>query len=243
MNRWYATMRRHEPNETAERVDRADDPRADGGTARRHRWMTTDEIAAAYDDAADRAARWRRLDRLFAGRYRRRQFGRAEGRVLDVACGTGTNFRYLPASVELTGIDASAEMLAHAEEERERLGLDGGVRKMDAQDLAFPDDAFDTVVSSFSTCTFPDPHAALREMGRVCRPDGRILLLEHGRSTVGPVARWQDWRADAQYEKVGCRANHEPLRTVRGSDLSVEDSRTALFGLVVAVDALPPGHC
>jgi len=59
---------------------------------------------------------------------------------------------------------------------------------MDAQALEFPDDSFDTVISSFSTCTFPDPIAALHEMERVCTPDGEILLLEHRRSDAAPLA-------------------------------------------------------
>jgi ubiquinone/menaquinone biosynthesis C-methylase UbiE len=201
--------------------------------------MSADEIADAYAEVADRLARWRRLDRAFAGRYRRRQFENADGRVLDVACGTGRNFRYLTSASEVVGIDVSDAMLDHARDELDRLGLDGAASRMDAQALEFPDDSFDTVVSSFSTCTFPDPVRALREMERVCTPGGEILLLEHRRSDAAPLAWLQDWRAESHYETNGCRLNHEPLATVKRAGVPVENAATALFGLVVAIDATP----
>nr|WP_049895627.1 class I SAM-dependent methyltransferase [Halopiger xanaduensis] len=193
----------------------------------------------AYADVADKLARWQQLDRLFAGRYRRRQFGDANGRVLDVACGTGRNFRYLSSSSEVVGIDISAEMLAHARDELDRLNLDGIVRQMDAQTLDFPDDSFDTIISSFSTCTFPDSITALCEMERVCTPDGEILLLEHSRSDAALLAWLQDWRANSHYEKNGCRLNHDPLETVEQAGLTVENASTAFFGLVTAIEVIP----
>ena len=201
--------------------------------------MSADEIADAYADVADTLDRWRRLDRLFAGRYRRRQFGDVSGRVLDVACGTGRNFRYLSSATKVLGIDISEDLLAHARDELDALGFEGHVQQMDAQALDFPADSFDTVVSSFSTCTFPDPVAALHEMERVCHPDGEIRLLEHSRSDAALLAWLQDRRAEAHYEKNGCRLNHEPLRTVQQAGLPVEDAATACFGLVTAIDATP----
>lgn len=203
------------------------------------RSKSAEEIADAYAGVADKLARWRELDRLFAGRYRRRQFENVDGRVLDVACGTGRNFRYLSESSEVIGIDISGEMLTHARTELSRLNLDGTVHQMDAQALDFPDDSFDTVISSFSTCTFPDPIAALNEMERVCTSNGKIRLLEHRRSDAAPLARLQDWRAETHYEKTGCRLDHDPLRTVEQAGLSVENASTAFFGLVTAIDAIP----
>lgn len=203
------------------------------------RSKSTDEIADAYADVADKLAQWRQLDRLFAGRYRHHQFEHANGRVLDVACGTGRNFRYLPSSSEVVGIDISDEMLAHARSELDRLERSGEVHQMDAQALDFPDSSFDTVISSFSTCTFPDPIAALHEMERVCSPDGEILLLEHRRSDAAPLAWLQDLRAESHYEKNGCRLNHEPLETVKQAGLPIKNASTAFFGLVTAIDATP----
>lgn len=201
--------------------------------------MSAEEIADSYAAVADKLARWRQLDRLFAGRYRRRQFENVDGRVLDVACGTGRNFRYLPSSVELVGIDVSDDMLTHARDELDRLALEGTVHQMDAQALDFAADSFDTVISSFSTCTFPDPIAAIDEMQRVCTPGGKILLVEHSRSEFAPLAWFQDWRAESHYEKAGCRLNHDPLATVQQAGLPVENVSTEFFGLVTTIDATP----
>jgi ubiquinone/menaquinone biosynthesis C-methylase UbiE len=201
--------------------------------------MSAEDVADAYDDIADSLDRWSWMDRLFAGRYRRRQFGDASGRVLDVACGTGPNFRYLPPSVDVVGIDISPEMLEKAEARLESLPPEGSVVEMDAEALAFPDDSFETVISSFSTCTFPNPLTALREMRRVCAPTGRILLLEHGQSENRVLARLMDWRADAHYEKAGCRLTQRPLELVDEAGLSVRDAREEWFGILTLVEATP----
>ena len=203
------------------------------------REKSTAEIQDVYADLASKFARWERLERLFAGRYRRAQFGDATGRVLDVACGTGSNFRYLDDAEEVVGIDLSPAMLAEARDSLDAAPVDGSLQQMDAQQLAFPADRFDTVISALSTCTFPEPVATLREMERVCAPEGRILLFEHGRSDVSAVARFQDWRADAHYEKTGCRWNQEPLELVEDAGLSVERVETAVLGIFTMVEATP----
>ena len=206
------------------------------------RHMSTEQISEVYAERADWFDRLDVLDRLLTGRYRRRLFSKASGRVLDVACGTGVNFPYLPNADALVGIDASPEMLEKADRRLEELDLEGEVLEMDAQGLAFADDEFDTVISSLSTCTFPDPVAALREMDRVCEPGGRILLLEHGRSDVDAIGRLQDWRAESHYESMGCRLTQEPMEHVWAADLRVLDVRKPLLGVVTAVEAEASGE-
>ena len=199
-------------------------------------------VADVRETCRDRAAtidRMSWLNRLLTGRYRRRLFGDASGRVLDVACGVGTNALYLPEDSEYVGIDISPEMLARAARRLDDRPRETTLHEMDAQDLAFPDDSFETVISSLSTCTFPDPVEALSEMGRVCAADGQILLLEHGRSSVAPIARFQDWRADAHFEKHRCRWNQNPLDTVARSPLAVVESSNAFLGIITAIEARP----
>ncbi|SFR92305.1 Ubiquinone/menaquinone biosynthesis C-methylase UbiE [Halomicrobium zhouii] len=198
-----------------------------------------EEIEAVYEDVAPKFARFEALDRLFTGRYRERLFSRADGRVLDVACGTGINFRYLPDGVELAGVDLSEAMLSAARDQATDLGLDVDLRRADAADLPYPDDSFDTVISSLSTCTFPEPIAVLREMDRVCRPDGRILLLEHGRSSLGPVARFQDWWAPRHFEKMGCRWNQEPADLVAEAGFDSFEVRKRFLGIITMLKVRP----
>ena len=201
--------------------------------------MSVSEIQESYDDVADAMDRFGWLDRLVTGRYREQRFSDVEGRVLDVACGTGTNFRYVPDSAELVGVDISPAMLAKAETVLDDLDRSGTLHKMDAQDLSFGDDSFDAVISALSTCTFPDPIAALQEMKRVCKPGGTIRLVEHGRSNRKPIAWFQEWRAEAHYERSGCRWTQKPQEIVEAAGLSVAEQSTGLFGTVTTFEVSP----
>ena len=109
----------------------------------------------------------------------------------------------------------------------------------DAEALPFPDKSFDTVVSSLTTCTFPNPVAALKEMVRVCRTNGKILLLEHGRSDREWLGRWQDRREDSFAKQLGCHWNRETLKLVREAGLKVSNSRRLFFGVFHIIDAEP----
>jgi SAM-dependent methyltransferase len=204
-----------------------------------HSRHTLADVRETYREQAAMLGRVEWLNRLLTRRYRRPHFQQARGRVLDVACGTATNAQYVPDSTEYVGIDISVDMLEQAAANVDWLTRGENLREMDAQNLDFEDDSFDTVISSLSTCTFPDPVAALSEMGRVCKPDGRILLLEHGRSSVDSIARFQDWRADAHFEKHSCRWNQEPLDVVAESPLTVVESSSALLGIITAIEARP----
>jgi ubiquinone/menaquinone biosynthesis C-methylase UbiE len=203
--------------------------------------MTVQDIQDAYDEYAKWIDHLGWLNRLLTGRYRRRQFSRADGRVLDVACGAGMNFRYLPDSAEIVGIDISEPLVEQARAELDSIDRVGTVTQMDGQDLDFATGSFDTVISSFSTCTFPDRVAALREMARVCRSDGQILLLEHGRSDNALIKRYQEWRAEAHYERSGCRLTQEPLTVVRRAGLTVDECSTAQFGRIKRIVCSPDG--
>src|SRR5262249_48503807 len=102
---------------------------------------------------------------------------------------------------------------------------------MDAEHLPFPHDSFDTVVDTMSLCTFPNPVAALRELGRVCRSPGRVLLLEHGRSNRKWLGAFQDRRAAKHAEPLGCHWNPEPLLLVEQSGLEVVHAERHFFGV------------
>jgi ubiquinone/menaquinone biosynthesis C-methylase UbiE len=213
------------------------DQRAAGGTGRPGK--SPDELRTIYDDAASRFERFDWFGHRLVGGYRRRLFERARGRVLDVACGTGANFRYVPPECDLVGVDLSEEMLDAAAREAERVERDVTLQQADATELPFPDDSFETVISSLSTCTFPDPVAVLREMGRVCAPDGRILLLEHGRSSVGPIAGVQDRLAPRHFDSMGCRWNQEPASLVEEAGLRIGAIERDLLGVLTSMVVVP----
>lgn len=168
---------------------------------------------------------------LIARRYRRRLLRRASGNVLEIAVGTGRNLPYYPKSCRIVAVDLTPAMIEKARSRTNRLGLEVSFAVMDGEALAFPDDSFDTVVDSLTLCTFPDPVAALREMARVCKPGGRILLFEHGRSDRERIGRWQDRRADKHARDLGCHWNREPVELVRQAGLKPLLARRHLFGV------------
>lgn len=204
-----------------------------------YRTMPNDEIRQAYDQLAPDYDRMTWVEGHLFGvdRQRRRVLDGVSGRVLDVACGAGANFPFLRAASHVTAIDLSPGMLDIARRKAGRLGLLVDLRVMDAQRLDLADGSFDVVVSALSTCTFPDPVAALREMGRVVKPGGRILLLEHGRSRWGLLARYQDGTAHRHFEMAGCRWNQEPHDLVRAAGLTVTAHRRSFFGVFHTIEA------
>jgi ubiquinone/menaquinone biosynthesis C-methylase UbiE len=203
--------------------------------------FTPAEIRRRYDDFADKYARMERWQEPLLGttRLRRRLFSRARGDVLEVAAGTGLNFPHYDRDCRLTAVDMSPRMLELAGRRAARLGLDIDLRVMDAGALEFPDDSFDTVTSSLTLCTFPDPLLALREMARVCRPTGQILLLEHGRSDREWFGRFQDRRADRHAQQLGCYWNRRPLELVDQAGLTTVSSRGSLIEVFQTIEARP----
>lgn len=111
-------------------------------------------------------------------------------RILEVGVGTGINVPLYPRSCQVTGIDFSAPMLEKARDRVERKGLIGvRLLQMDAADLKFDDNSFDIVYAPYLISVVPDPVRVAAEMRRVCRPGGRIIFLNHFRST-NPVLSW-----------------------------------------------------
>ena len=202
--------------------------------------FTSREISAKYD----RFARWYDWiegipDLLGVKRLRRSLLERASGSVLEVGVGTGKNFPYYPPGCRITAMDVSSEMLNVARERAAKLSMDISFSLADAETLAFADHCFDTVVSSLSACTFPDPARAFREMARVCRTDGKILLLEHGRSDREWVGRWQDRHADKFAKPAGCHWNREPLDLAAQAGLKVVNARRSFFGIFHWIEGKP----
>ncbi len=139
--------------------------------------------------------RWDWLSRFYdlahlRPEWRRRLCERVRGDTLEVGAGTGSNLEFYPAEAALTLVDLSGGMLERARRKAERFGRAAAFRQMDIQHLDFPDETFDTVVATCVFCTVPDPVQGLREVRRVCRTGGQVLLLEHVRSSsplLGPV--------------------------------------------------------
>ena len=202
--------------------------------------LSKGEIKEKYDGFA----RWydlvEALPEFFGLRtLRRRLAERVQGRTLEVAAGSGKNLKLLPKGIELVQGDISRGMLRIADKRAQRLGISPGFALLDAEHLPFREDSFDTVISTLSSCTFPDPALAFQEMSRVCKPDGRILLLEHGRSSSRLIGWYQDRRAHSHASKFGCQWNRHPVQIARDAGLQLVDCRTHFFDIFAVMEAKP----
>lgn len=144
----------------------------------------------------------------------------ARARVLELGAGTGLNLRHYPDGVDLVVSEPDPAMRARL---RRRAGSAVRVVDAGAERLPFPDDSFDTVVSTLVLCTVADPGAALAEVRRVLAPGGRLLLIEHVRADAPRLARRQDrfaglWHAFA----MGCRCNQPTVELLEHAGLSLE---------------------
>lgn len=195
--------------------------------------MTRNEWLKIHNQAARNYinSEWPREVLLGVAKQRRKLFAQASGDVLDVGCGYGMNFPYLGHVKSITGIDFSSVMLNKAREVMQGASIKVDLREGDAEALEFPDNSFDTLISTLSTCSFFNPITALQEIRRVCKPNGKILLIEHGRSTWGWVGRYQDNHVHEQIEQGGCRWNQEPQELVKEAGLKILQAERTLLGI------------
>lgn len=127
--------------------------------------LTAPQIQNAYDGIADQYEKrvWFDQHILGVARLKKNLLSKASGKVLEVACGIGSNIPFFPVGSDITAVDLSPNMLKVAKDNATKYGLKVNFAVMDAEKLEFPDGSFDTVVSTLSTCTFPNPIKALQE--------------------------------------------------------------------------------
>jgi ubiquinone/menaquinone biosynthesis C-methylase UbiE len=178
-----------------------------------------ERIAPVYD-LLDAAYEW-----SWKRRLRARLLRHARGRILDVGIGTGCNIPFYPAASEVVGVDLSGRMLRRARLRAAEHGRVVHLAQMNLLDLAFPDGHFDTVLATFVLLCLPAElqAPALRELRRVCRPGGVVLLLDYRLSSnpglrlamrcLSPWLRWAfagsyDPSTERQLEHAGLRPAH-----------------------------------
>jgi phosphatidylethanolamine/phosphatidyl-N-methylethanolamine N-methyltransferase len=150
----------------------------------------------------------------------------SRGRVLEVGVGTGLSLPAYRRQLEIVGIDLSPEMLAKARERVAQLGLANvtGLHEMDAGDLKFPDASFDTVVAMYVMTVVPDPEKVMRELARVCRPGGEVMIVNHF-STEEGMRGWVERRMAPFADKLGWRPVFEVDRVMVCEDLQLMEKR------------------
>src|SRR3989344_2294835 len=120
------------------------------------------------------------IERKYFSKWRKSLLGNIKGKVLELGVGTGKNLPYYnPKQVELTAIDISEKMMDKAKERAEQLKFKINFKLVDSEKFPFPDNSFDYVINTFVLCSVASPKTVLKEMDRVLKPKGKILMLEH----------------------------------------------------------------
>ena len=183
--------------------------------------------------------------RLMGKRMRDDQAEHLRGHVLDIGCGTGPTLRTLTELdthrvTDYKGIDPSSGMLVEARKAADLSPFPVELIVGNAEDLPFPDASFDTITASLVLCTALDPALALREMARVCKPDGRIVLLEHVRARNPLLHGMQRLLNPLQKRMLGCNLDRPTDRIVRELGFPIDTEETTFFDIFHLIVLQPP---
>ncbi|MGH2865910.1 MAG: class I SAM-dependent methyltransferase [Solirubrobacteraceae bacterium] len=207
-----------------------------GGVHGEHRWDFV--FAALYDRMM------RRGEERSMGERRRELVANVHGRTLEIGAGTGANLPHYPDVIQELILAEPFEPMRRRLERK--LGESGkAARTLDASAEAIPleNESVDTVVSTLVLCTVAFPDVALAEVGRVLRPGGQLLFVEHVRSHSPRVARWQDrletpWR----HFGAGCRCNRDTIASIAAAGFSTQHEDVHWRGVPPIVASLVIGR-
>ena len=171
--------------------------------------------------------------------WRKKLWSLVQGpRVLEVGVGAGRNIPFYPRQIAVTGIDITPAMLNQAAQRAAVLGVTPDLRLGDVQKLTFSDASFDNVVATFVFCSVPDAILGLREVKRVLKPDGKLFLLEHVRSSQPVIGRAMDILNPLTVRIMGANINRRTIENVQLAGFVIEHIKnldnTDIFKLIIA---------
>lgn len=148
------------------------------------------------------------------------------GRVLEVGVGTGLSLPMYGRHLEIVGIDLSPEMLEKARTRVAMEGLDNvtGLHEMDASNLTFPNNSFDTVVAMYVMTVVPEPERVMRELARVCKPGGEVIVVNHFSQREG-IRGWVERRMAPFADQLGWRPVFDINQVLVCDELEVLERR------------------
>jgi ubiquinone/menaquinone biosynthesis C-methylase UbiE len=179
------------------------------------------------------------MDQMISPTLRGKVISMASGKVLEIGVGTGKNLKYYSPDCDVIGIDFSPGMLQQARKKMTSAKASVQLLEMDAQNLQFADNTFDTVTATCVFCSVPDPVRGLLEAKRVCKPDGKIILLEHVRSD-NPVLGWlMDATNPISLHLVGSNINRRTVDNILEAGLTIEQDINVSANILKLIIARP----
>jgi ubiquinone/menaquinone biosynthesis C-methylase UbiE len=159
--------------------------------------------------------------------------------ALEVGIGTGKNIAHYPQGIKITAIDISRPMLKRAKRWAKKLGFNVDLCEMDAQRLGFADQSFDLIFATFVFCSVPDPVMGLRELRRICRPNGKLLLLEHMRPGNPFLGIVFDILNPFVVRMVGANINRRTVESIKKAGWYISREERVLSDVVHWIEAFP----
>ncbi len=171
-------------------------------------------------------------------KWRELLWSKVEGtKILEVGVGTGKSFPYYPADAEITAIDFSNKMLARARDKAAKQKVKVYLQQMDVQNLDFEDATFDTVAATTVFCSVPDPVRGLKEVERVCKPGGKVILLEHVLS-ANFILGWLMNVANPLVVRIAAvNINRRTVENMTKGGLTVEQVANLWLGIFKLIEA------
>ena len=162
-------------------------------------------------------------------RLRAEWIPRARGEVLEIGIGSGLNLEfYSPEVQRVYGVDPSAELQQMARKRVGKSPVEVKFLSQSAEDqLPLPNASIDTAVVTWTLCSIPNPSEALQQAKRVLKPTGRLIFVEHGRSSDPSVVVWQD-RITPMWKQIsgGCHLNRKIDDLITGAGFQIVELRT-----------------
>lgn len=171
------------------------------------------------------------------GPHKRRLFSKMSGATLMVAAGTGNDFKFFPPSMNVVAIDISPKMLERAAPKAATYAGSIELREMDVCALDFADATFDTVVTACTFCSVPKPILGLRELRRVLKPGGQVLMFEHVRSAIGPLGILMDLMTPL-VSRFGPDLNRDTVGNVQKAGFRLRRVENVYLDVVKIIEAV-----
>ena len=162
--------------------------------------------------------------------WRKNLLENLEGNILEIGVGTGKNLKYYNKNTKVTGIDLSLKMLNKAKQKLDKLkNKNITLKQMDAQNLKFKLNSFDYVVCTFVLCSVPDPVKVVKNMKKVCKTNGKILMLEHAKSKHFVIKVFQHIHNPITKTLFGFNVNRDTIGNIKKAGLKPKHDNLAFF--------------
>lgn len=189
----------------------------------------TNKIKKRYDRIA---AFFDKIEHMIRPKWRKELLENLQGNILEVGVGTGANFEYYNEDATVTGIDFSPKMLEQASEKVKQAKATIKLKEMNIEQMDFPGNTFDIVVSTCVFCSVPNPIQGLKEIRRVVKPDGKIVMLEHMRSEQSIIGFIFDMFNPLTVRLIGTNINRKTIKNIEAANLKVLEEQYLMTSIV-----------